>query len=186
MTVTRSNRQRHGGYRPSGELVAGVLAGSRADIARMISRAEAEYPEAAQALADIYRNAGRAHIVGITGVPGGGKSTLISALIRAFSTAGSKVGVIAVDPSSPYSGGAVLGDRIRMSDSAEATHAFVRSMATRGHLGGLARATLQAADVLDAAGYSPILIETVGVGQDEVEIISAAHTVVVLRRRARA
>jgi LAO/AO transport system kinase len=146
----------------------------------MISRAEAEQDEAADALAQIYRHAGRAHVVGITGVPGGGKSTLIAALIRAFSSADQKVAIVAVDPSSPYSGGAILGDRIRMGDSAEAGGAFVRSMATRGHLGGLSRATFQAVDVLDAAGYSPIFIETVGVGQDEVEIMTAAHTVVVL------
>ena len=93
---------------------------------------------------------------------------------------GHKVGVVAVDPSSPFSGGAILGDRVRMNDAAEANQAFVRSMATRGHLGGLAPATLQAVDILDAAGYSPIIIETVGVGQDEVEIVSAAHTIVVL------
>jgi LAO/AO transport system kinase len=146
----------------------------------MISRAEAEDDEASDALAQIYRRAGRAHVVGITGVPGGGKSTLIAALIRAFSTAEQKVAIVAVDPSSPYSGGAILGDRIRMGDSAEAGQAFVRSMATRGHLGGLSRATFQAVDILDAAGYSPIFIETVGVGQDEVEIMTAAHTVVVL------
>ncbi|MDZ7600432.1 MAG: methylmalonyl Co-A mutase-associated GTPase MeaB [Hoeflea sp.] len=167
-------------YRASSDLVPLVLAGSRAAIARMISRAEGEYDEAAGALAQLYRHAGRAHVVGITGVPGGGKSTLISALIRACSTGDNKVAIVAVDPSSPYSGGAILGDRIRMSDSAEASQAFVRSMATRGHLGGLARATFQAVDILDAAGYSPIFIETVGVGQDEVEIMTAAHTVVVL------
>jgi len=178
--VMRSNRRRSAAYQPSGDLVPKVLAGSRPDIARLISRAEAEYAEASEALGEIYRHAGRAHIVGITGVPGGGKSTLISALIGAFSAAGSKVAVIAIDPSSPYSGGAILGDRIRMGDSAEANRAFVRSMATRGHLGGLARPTLQAVDILDAAGYSPIFIETVGVGQDEVEVVTAAHTVVVL------
>lgn len=178
--IAVSRKPKRAAYEPSGELVARVLAGSRPDIARMISRAEAGYAEASDALAEIYRHAGKAHIVGITGVPGGGKSALISALIRAFSAEKRKVGVIAIDPSSPYSGGAILGDRIRMSDSAEANDAFVRSMATRGNLGGLARASLQAADILDAAGYSPILIETVGVGQDEVEIVTAAHTVVVL------
>jgi LAO/AO transport system kinase len=162
------------------ELVGEVLSGSKAAIARMITRAEAGYAEALEALAEIYRHSGKAHIVGITGVPGAGKSTLVSLLIRAFALDGHKVGVIAIDPSSPYSGGAILGDRIRMNDAAEAALAFVRSMATRGHLGGLARATHQAVDILDAAGYSPIIIETVGVGQDEVEIVTAAHTVVVL------
>jgi LAO/AO transport system kinase len=177
---TRSNRPRPQKYTPSLELVGGVLSGSKAAIARMITRAEAGYPEAFEALAEIYRHTGKAHIVGITGVPGAGKSTLVSLLIKAFASDGHKVGVIAIDPSSPYSGGAILGDRVRMNDAAEAALAFVRSMATRGHLGGLARATHQAVDVLDAAGYSPIIIETVGVGQDEVEIVTAAHTVVVL------
>jgi LAO/AO transport system kinase len=168
------------GYRPSLELVPEVLSGSRAAIARMISRAEGGYAEAAEALAALYRNAGKAHIIGITGVPGAGKSTLVATLIKSLSLEGHKVGVVAVDPSSPFSGGAILGDRIRMNEAAQASQAFVRSMATRGHLGGLAPATLQAVDILDAAQYSPIIIESVGVGQDEVEIVKAAHTVVVL------
>lgn len=178
--VTRSNRPGPKAYTPSMELIEGVLAGSKPAIARMISRAEAGYPEAFEALAEIYKHTGQAHIVGITGVPGAGKSTLVSSLIKAFASDGHKIGVIAIDPSSPYSGGAILGDRVRMNDAAEAGQAFVRSMATRGHLGGLARATHPAVDILDAAGYSPIIIETVGVGQDEVEIVTAAHTVVVL------
>lgn len=180
MKVVTSNRPRPQAYTPSMELVGEVLAGSKPAIARMITRAEAGYPEALEALAEIYRHSGKAHIIGITGVPGAGKSTLVSLLIKAFAADGHKVAVIAIDPSSPYSGGAILGDRVRMNDAAEAAHAFVRSMATRGHLGGLARATHQAVDVLDAGGYSPIIIETVGVGQDEVEIVTAAHTVVVL------
>jgi LAO/AO transport system kinase len=175
-----SNRPTSPVYTPSIDLVPEVLAGSRLAIARMISRAEAGYPEADAALAEIYGKGGGAHIIGITGVPGGGKSTLVSSLIKSFAADGHKVGVIAVDPSSPFSGGAILGDRVRMNDSAEANQAFVRSMATRGHIGGLSRSTLQAVDILDAAGYSPIIIETVGVGQDEVEIVTAAHTVVVL------
>lgn len=168
------------GYRPSSELVPLVLAGSRLAIARMISRAEGGYAEAAEAMAELYKHTGKAQIVGITGVPGAGKSTLVAALIKALTQDGHKVGVVAVDPSSPFTGGAILGDRVRMNDAAEANQAFVRSMATRGHLGGLAPATLQAVDILDAASYSPIIIETVGVGQDEVEIVSAAHTIVVL------
>jgi LAO/AO transport system kinase len=146
----------------------------------MISRAEGNYAEAAEALAEIYKHTGKAHIIGVTGVPGAGKSTLVSSLIKSLTSDGHPVGVVAVDPSSPFSGGAILGDRVRMADAAEANQAFVRSMATRGHLGGLAPATLQAVDILDAAGYSPIIIETVGVGQDEVEIVSAAHSIVVL------
>ena len=178
--VALFNRAKHQAYTPSLQLVPQVLAGSRLAIARMISRAEANYLEAADALAEIYKHTGNAHIIGITGVPGAGKSTLVSSLIKSLTSDGRKVGVVAVDPSSPFSGGAILGDRVRMNDAAEANQAFVRSMATRGHLGGLAPSTLQAVDVLDAAGYSPIIIETVGVGQDEVEIVSAAHTIVVL------
>lgn len=180
ISVTRFDRAKRPTYVPSLELVPEVLAGSRLAIARMISRAEGNYAEATEALAEIYKHTGKAHIIGITGVPGAGKSTLVASLIKALTLEGHKVGVVAVDPSSPFSGGAILGDRVRMNDTAEANGAFVRSMATRGHLGGLAPATLQAVDVLDAAGYSPVIIETVGVGQDEVEIVTAAHTVVVL------
>ncbi|MQW72999.1 methylmalonyl Co-A mutase-associated GTPase MeaB [Sinorhizobium medicae] len=178
--VARSRTAKRGAYTPSTELAKDVLSGRPIAIARMISRAEDGRAEAASALAELYLQGGRAHIVGITGVPGAGKSTLVSALIRTYADEEHKVGVIAVDPSSPFSGGAILGDRVRMSDAAAAGSAFVRSMATRGHLGGLARSTLQAVDVLDAAGYSPIIIETVGVGQDEVEVVAAAHTIVVL------
>jgi LAO/AO transport system kinase len=179
-SVALFNAAKRPAYIPSLELVPQVLAGSRLAIARLISRAEGNYAEATPALAEIYKHTGKAHIIGITGVPGAGKSTLVSALIKSLTADGHKVGVVAVDPSSPFSGGAILGDRVRMNDAAEANQAFVRSMATRGHLGGLAPSTLQAVDVLDAAGYSPVIIETVGVGQDEVEIVSAAHTVVVL------
>lgn len=181
MTAFASSRPtRRAAYVPSAALVPEVLKGSVLAVARMITRAEAGYAEATEALADIYRHTGKAHVLGITGVPGAGKSTLVSALIRAFASDGHKVGVVAVDPSSPFSGGAILGDRVRMSEAAQSCQAYVRSMATRGHLGGLARSTLQAVDVLDAAGYSPIIIETVGVGQDEVEVVTAAHTIVVL------
>lgn len=181
MTVSMPPRPvKRAAYRPSSDLVPEILAGSVPAVARMITRAEAGYREAAPALAEIYRHTGKAHVIGITGVPGAGKSTLVSSLIRAFASDGHKVGVVAIDPSSPFSGGAILGDRVRMNEAASSSHAFVRSMATRGHLGGLARATLQAVDVLDAAGYSPIVIETVGVGQDEVEVVTAAHTIVVL------
>ena len=179
-SVARFSRAKSSTYIPSLDLVPQVLAKSRLAIARMISRAEGNYAEASGALAQLYKHAGKAHIIGITGVPGAGKSTLVSALIKSLTANGHHVGVIAVDPSSPFSGGSILGDRVRMNDAAEASQAFVRSMATRGHLGGLAPATLQAVDVLDAAGYSPVIIETVGVGQDEIEIVSAAHTIVVL------
>lgn len=165
---------------PSLELVARVCAGERRAIARMLSRAEAGAAEARDALDLLYARAGRAHVVGITGVPGSGKSTLVAKLMAAVLSTGRKIGVIAVDPSSPFSGGSILGDRIRMGEVSGHASVFVRSMATRGALGGLARGTLEAVDILDAAGYDVIFIETVGVGQDEVDVVRAAHTTVVV------
>jgi LAO/AO transport system kinase len=146
----------------------------------MLSRAEAGAAEAREALDLLYRHAGRAHVVGITGVPGSGKSTLVAKLIAAVLASGRRIGVVAIDPSSPFSGGSILGDRIRMGDVSGHPSVFVRSMATRGALGGLAHGTLEAVDVLDAAGYDMIFIETVGVGQDEVDVVRAAHTTVVV------
>ena len=128
----------------------------------------------------LYHRAGRAHVVGITGVPGSGKSTLVARLIAAALGSGRKIGVVAIDPSSPFSGGSILGDRIRMGEVSSHPSVFVRSMATRGALGGLAHGTLEAVDILDAAGYDMIIIETVGVGQDEVDVVRAAHTTVVV------
>lgn len=151
-----------------------------AAIARLISRAEAGSPEARPALARVYRLAGRAHVVGITGVPGSGKSTLVGKLAQKLRARNLKVGVVAIDPSSPYSGGAILGDRIRMSDLAGDSGIYIRSMATRGAIGGLARAALDAVDILDVAGFETIIVETVGVGQDEVEIARASHTTIVV------
>ncbi len=165
---------------PSLALVEGVRAGKVAAIARLISRVEANSDEVEEALAEIHRHTGKAHIVGITGVPGSGKSTLIAQLCRAVRETGRKVGVVAIDPTSPFSGGAILGDRIRMSDLNADPDVFIRSMATRGALGGLSRATVPAVDVLDAAGYEVVIIETVGVGQDEVDVVRAAHTTVVV------
>lgn len=165
---------------PSLELVARVCDGDRRAIARMLSRAEAGAAEAREALDLLYRRAGRAHVVGITGVPGSGKSTLVAKLIAAALASGRKIGVVAIDPSSPFSGGSILGDRIRMGEVSGDPSVFVRSMATRGALGGLAHGTLEAVDILDAAGYNMILIETVGVGQDEVDVVRAAHTTVVV------
>jgi LAO/AO transport system kinase len=167
-------------YVASAELVPRVAAGETAAIARLMSRAEAGAEEAREALADIYRRAGRAHVIGITGVPGSGKSTLVARLARMLREEGSKVGIVAVDPSSPYSGGAILGDRIRMTELALDPGVFIRSMATRGAMGGMARAVLDAVDILDVAGFTTILIETVGVGQDEVEIAKASDTTLVV------
>ncbi|HEY9079141.1 methylmalonyl Co-A mutase-associated GTPase MeaB [Magnetovibrio sp.] len=161
-------------------LVADVLAGKTRAIARAMSIAEGRSADAEALMADIHRHAGRAHVVGLTGVPGSGKSTLVAALTREFRKAGKTVGIVAIDPSSPFSGGAILGDRVRMTGFADDDGVFIRSMATRGALGGLARASLDTVDVLDAAGFDVVLIETVGVGQDEVDIVQAAHTVIVV------
>ena len=162
------------------DLVPGVLAGEIRAIARLLTRAEAGDDECRPALEAIFRHAGRAHVVGITGVPGSGKSTLVAKLAAEIRRTGRRVGIVAIDPSSPFSGGAILGDRIRMGDVAGDPGVYVRSMATRGALGGLARGTLDAVDILDAAGYDIVIIETVGVGQDEVEVVRAAHTTVVV------
>jgi LAO/AO transport system kinase len=167
-------------YVPSRELVDRVANGEIPAIARMISRAEAAMPEARAALAEIYARAGRAHVVGLTGVPGSGKSTMVSALTARLRAGGSKIGIVAIDPSSPYSGGSILGDRIRMTDLSSDPGVYIRSMATRGVMGGMARATMDAVDILDVGGFETIIIETVGVGQDEVEIAKAADTTVVV------
>jgi LAO/AO transport system kinase len=161
-------------------LIDRVKNGESAAVARLISRAEAGLPEVRQALSQIYRLAGKAHVIGITGVPGSGKSTLVGKLTEKIRATGKKVGVVAIDPSSPYSGGAILGDRIRMSDTANDPGVYIRSMATRGATGGMARAALDAVDILDVAGYDAVIIETVGVGQDEVEIVRASHTTIVV------
>ena len=164
-----------------------VLAGERLAIARLMTLIENEAPEGLDALGALYQHTGRAHLIGITGAPGTGKSTLVNGLAKHFRSSQSqwvdvipKVGIIAVDPSSPFSGGAILGDRIRMRDLAGDDGIFIRSMASRGALGGVARATSDLADVFDAAGYDLIIIETVGAGQAEVDIASAAHTTVVI------
>jgi len=164
----------------SDALLERVANGNIGAAARLISRAEAGIAEARPALAAAYRRAGRAHVVGITGVPGCGKSTLVGRLAHALRALGAKVAVVAIDPSSPYSGGAILGDRVRMTDLATDPGVFIRSMATRGATGGMARAALDAVDILDVAGFDYVIIETVGVGQDEVEIAKASQTTVVV------
>lgn len=160
-----------------------ILSGDRLAVSRAISAIEDQTGVSLvieELLAALHPHTGRAHLVGITGAPGTGKSTLASQLARAFCASNRLVGIVAVDPTSPFSGGALLGDRIRMRDVASDPRVFVRSMATRGRTGGLSRAVYGAVQVLDAAGYDPILIETVGAGQDEVEIATLAHTVVVV------
>jgi LAO/AO transport system kinase len=168
------------GFGASVDLVPGVLAGEIRAIARLLTRAESGGDECRPALEAIFRHAGRAHVVGVTGVPGSGKSTLVAKLAAEIRRSGRRIGIVAIDPSSPFSGGAILGDRIRMGEVAGDPGVYVRSMATRGALGGLARGTLDAVDILDAAGYDVVVIETVGVGQDEVEVVRAAHTTVVV------
>ena len=168
------------GYIASTDLLPRIEKGETFAVARLISRAEAGVAEAREALGSIYRRAGRAHVVGITGVPGSGKSTLVGVLVAKLRARGESVAVVAIDPSSPYSGGAILGDRIRMADVALDPGVFIRSMATRGATGGMAHAALDVVDVLDVAGFDWIIIETVGVGQDEVEIAHASHTTVVV------
>jgi LAO/AO transport system kinase len=161
-------------------LVGDALNGDRRALARVISLVEDGGASAEAALAGLFPHTGRAHIVGVTGAPGTGKSTLVNQLAKAIRAEGRRVGVVAVDPTSPFTGGAILGDRIRMHDLAGDPGVFIRSMATRGSLGGLARATANVVKVLDAAGFDLILIETVGAGQAEVDIASAAHTVLVI------
>jgi LAO/AO transport system kinase len=161
-------------------LIAEVLEGRRKSVARMMSMAESAGGTHRAVLAEMHRHAGRAHVVGLTGVPGSGKSTMARALTQKIRETGRTVGIVAIDPSSPFSGGAILGDRIRMADLTGDPGVFIRSMATRGELGGLARASLDVADIMDAAGFDVVIIETVGVGQDEVDIVQAAHTVIVV------
>ena len=162
------------------DLTARVASGDARAIARAISLVEDDGDAGRGLIGQIYPRTGHALLVGITGAPGTGKSTLVDRLIAEVRRGGVKVGVIAVDPTSPFTGGAVLGDRVRMNAHAADPGVFIRSMATRGHLGGLARATSDAALVLDAAGYEVVIIETVGVGQDEVDIVSAADISIVL------
>jgi LAO/AO transport system kinase len=156
-----------------------VLAGDPRAVARAITLVENEEPGSAALVRDIFGRTGRAFLVGVTGPPGAGKSTLVDRLVTAVRTRGQKVGVIAVDPTSPFTGGAVLGDRLRMQTHAGDSGVFIRSMATRGHLGGLSRATGDAALILDAAGFEVVIIETVGVGQDEVDIVRTADIAIV-------
>src|SRR5689334_13345551 len=137
-------------------------------------------PGAADDLRRLYPRTGRAFILGVTGNPGAGKSTVVDALIARYRGRGLRVGVVAIDPTSPFSGGAILGDRIRMQRHATDDGVFIRSLATRGHMGGLSRSTGDVVNVLDAMGFDIILVETVGVGQDEIDVMQSAHTAVVV------
>jgi LAO/AO transport system kinase len=161
-------------------LVERVLAGEPRAVARAISKVEDGAADAAELMRALFPHTGRGLVVGITGSPGAGKSSLVDRLASLYRSRGERVGIVAVDPSSPFSGGAILGDRIRMQTLGLDPGVFIRSMATRGNLGGLARATVDAVAILDAAGYQKIVVETVGVGQDEVEIVKTADVSVVV------
>jgi LAO/AO transport system kinase len=163
-----------------GELVERALAGERRAVARIISLVEDGSPDLGRVTEALFAHTGDAYSIGITGAPGAGKSTLVERLVGRARKDGSRVGVLALDPSSPFSGGALLGDRVRMQSHATDPGVFIRSMATRGHLGGLSLATPEAVRVLDAAGSDYVIIETVGVGQAEVEIADACDTTVVV------
>ena len=165
---------------PDAGLVARAREGDKHATARLLSVVENEDPGAADALRELYPLTGKARVIGVTGPPGGGKSTLVNRLAGAYREEGARVAVVAVDPSSPFSGGALLGDRIRMSERFLDEGLFIRSMASRGHSGGLARSTSRVVNVLDAIGYGVVLVETVGVGQEEVDVIRVVDTVVLV------
>ena len=162
------------------ESIDALRAGSPRAVARAISAVERGGEPARAVITAIFRFTGRAHVIGVTGAPGTGKSTLVNEIAKQFRRRGKRVGIVAVDPTSPFSGGAILGDRLRMQDLSGDSGVFIRSMATRGNLGGIAAATSDTVQVLDAAGYEIILIETVGAGQNEVDIAKNAHTTMVV------
>jgi LAO/AO transport system kinase len=161
-------------------ITTGLLAGRTRALAQAISLVESHDANAAKLLAEIYPQTGKARLIGITGSPGAGKSTLVASMTKYYRAQGKRVGIIAVDPTSPFTGGAILGDRIRMSELYTDRGVFIRSMATRGFLGGVAKATNDVVDLLDAAGFDLVLVETVGVGQDEVEVVRTVQTNVVV------
>jgi LAO/AO transport system kinase len=162
------------------EIARRVLAGDVRTAARLMRDLDDARPGAVEVMRQLYPSTGRAFVLGVTGNPGAGKSTVVDALIAEYRKAGKRVGVVAVDPTSPFSGGAILGDRIRMQRHATDEGVFIRSLATRGHLGGLSRSTGEVVSVLDAMGFDVVIIETVGVGQDEVDVVSQAETAVVV------
>jgi LAO/AO transport system kinase len=162
------------------KLIEGILASDKRSIARGISLVENESPEASRLLKSLYINTGKAYLIGVTGPPGGGKSTITNMLTKLLCEKGYKTGIIAVDPSSPFTGGALLGDRIRMQEIGTDEDVFIRSMATRGSLGGLAKKAKEACQVLDSSGKDFIIIETVGVGQSELDIAQTADTTIVV------
>ncbi|HEC57174.1 MAG TPA: methylmalonyl Co-A mutase-associated GTPase MeaB [Candidatus Syntrophoarchaeum butanivorans] len=162
------------------DIVEKVLSGDRRAIARLITMVENGHPGVREIMRELYPRTGNAHVIGITGAPGSGKSSLVNKMTAEYRKRGKSVGVIAVDPTSPFTGGALLGDRIRMQSHATDKDVFIRSMGTRGSLGGLSRATSDAVTILDASGKDIIIVETVGAGQSEVDIVNASHTPIVV------
>lgn len=162
------------------QLIKGVLKGDHRSIAKTISLIENDMPEAQKVVSLLYRHTGKAHIIGVTGPLGSGKSTLIEKIAKEIRKGKKTIGIVAVDPTSPFSGGAFLGDRVRMQDLSTDEGVFIRSMATRGNMGGIAKATKDAVNVLDASGKDVIIVETVGAGQTEVDVIKIAQTIVVV------
>ncbi len=165
---------------PASDLITGALAGDRLALARCISHVENETETAQEILRTLFAHTGHAHVIGVTGAPGTGKSTLVNALVHDYRRAGLTVAVVAIDPTSPFTGGAILGDRVRMRSLSGDSGVFIRSMATRGSLGGLSKTTADVAMILDAAGFDRVIVETVGVGQAEVEVARTAHTTLVI------
>jgi LAO/AO transport system kinase len=162
------------------EIAEKIVSGDIRSVARLIRDIDDNVPEARKILRDLYPFTGKAYVVGITGAPGVGKSTLVDQMVTHLRSAGKTVGVLAVDPTSPFSGGAILGDRVRMQRHSMDEGVFIRSMATRGYFGGITQSTRSAIDVLDAMGKDCIIVETVGVGQDEIDIVQSAHTTIII------